>query len=494
MLNKLQKVLIDECKLDVNKPILVGLSGGPDSLALVDVLHQLGYQVIIGHLNHMLRSESSEEALQVENFANIMGFPFVQSIVDVSEYAIKHGLSIEEAARNLRYDFLFYTALQFDVQAIAVGHSADDQVETVLMHLLRGAGLAGLRGMAYRSLPNAWSDRIPLIRPLLAVWRDEILHYCQLRELTPVIDKSNLDQTYFRNRLRHDLIPYLETYNPKMKDTILRTANILGEDYRIITEVIEKAWEDCIIVQGTDYVALDVDNLLEQRLGVLRHLIRKAIAYQCPDLRDIDYQNVESAISFISKPTKTFQRDFVSGLRLLIEANILWIAKWGANLPEIGWPVVPGGSVITLHSPDTLALGNGWELSAGILPATDSIKTKVMSNHDPYQAWLDASNLAPNLQVRPRIPGDRFQPLGMEARNIKLSDFLINEKMPRRARETWPLVCFGETILWVPGYRSHHAYRLTEKTEKVLYLQLKSRRKPLLKTKEVHNEEDFLTE
>jgi tRNA(Ile)-lysidine synthase len=484
MLSKLQENLIRECKLIQDEPILVGISGGPDSLVLLDALHQLGYQVIIAHLNHKLRPESTAEALYVEEIAGLMNIPFVQSEADVLGYANEHGFSVEEAARSIRYDFLFDIALSNHVQAVAVGHTADDQVETVLMHLLRGAGLAGLRGMAYRTLPNPWSDRIPLIRPMLSFWREEILHYCSDRDLIPMIDKSNLDQTYFRNRLRYDLIPSLESYNPKIKDLICQTAFIMSEDYKIISSIIEKTWEECLFIQGPGYLALDIDRLQEQPLGVRRHIIRKAIAYHCPDLRDIDFKTIENVISFLANPTRTFQRDLVSGLMVTIEQNILWLAKWETNLPELNWPTVPKDAVLVFNPPCTNSLGNGWELNAGILSATDALREQVTSNHDPYQAWLDISGLASTLHIRSRLAGDRFQPLGMQGRSVKLSDLMINLKIPRRARERWPLICSEDTIIWVPGYRSHHAFRLTDKTEKVLYLQLKTRLKPLMPEKE----------
>jgi tRNA(Ile)-lysidine synthase len=474
MLSKLREVLIRECRLDLNKPILVGLSGGPDSLVLLDVLHQLGYQVVIAHVNHKLRPESTAEASQVEKIAANMGFPFVLSEIDVFEYSKGHALSIEEAARVLRYDFLFNIASSQNVQAVAVGHNADDQVETVLMHLLRGAGLAGLRGMNYSTLPNAWSDRIPLVRPMLGIWREEIIHYCHERNIIPLIDSSNLDQTYFRNRLRYDLIPYLENYNPRIKDIIFRTADILREDYEIISTNIDIAWKECLLLRGPGYLALRIDCLQQQHIGVLRHIIRRAISYHCPDLRDIDFMTVEHVISFLAKPTRTSQRDLVSGLKLSIENNILWIARWEAGLPELGWPAVPEDRKLFVHIPGTVSFGNGWELRAGIMPATETIREQVLNNQDPFQAWLDISELASTLQIRSRLPGDRFYPLGMEGRSIKLSDFMINVKMLSRARENWPLICSKETIVWIPGYRIHHAHRITNKTEKVLNLRLKS--------------------
>jgi tRNA(Ile)-lysidine synthase len=472
MLAKVQEILIRECRLVSDKPILIGVSGGPDSLSLLDVLHRSGYLIIIAHLNHKLRPESTLEASHLAQIAVQMGVPIIQSEADVPEFARQHSLSTEEAARELRYDFLFDIAKTENVQAVAVGHNADDQVETVLMHLLRGAGLAGLKGMSYRSLPNAWSDQIPLIRPFLGTWRKEILQYCHDRMLIPEYDQSNLDRSYFRNRLRYDLIPYLESYNPRIKEIVYKTAGILREDFEILLPAIDIAWKECLFLEGSDYSALRIDRLQRFPLGMQRHIIRMAIAHHCPDLRDIDFETVEHVISFIVEPTRTFQRDLVSGLRLYIEVDLLWIAKWGAILPESGWPSVPADHPLILQIPGTVILGNGWELSGEIQLATEALSERISNNNNPYQAWLDAGDISTTIQIRSRLPGDRFKPHGMDGHSIKLSDFMINVKMQSRAREKWPLICSQNTIIWIPGYRIHQAYQVSSSTKSLLYLRL----------------------
>jgi tRNA(Ile)-lysidine synthase len=186
MLENLKQILQDECQLNLSLPIVVGVSGGPDSLCVLDVLDRNGYSAIVTHFNHKLRSSSDEEAEIIRHFAEERGLQFILGEEDVSERVEREGESIEEAARNARYQFLFTCARSVGAQGVVVGHSADDQVETVLMHLLRGAGMSGLGGMTTRALPNAWSEHIPLVRPLLGVWRNQILDYCRERGLDPV--------------------------------------------------------------------------------------------------------------------------------------------------------------------------------------------------------------------------------------------------------------------------------------------------------------------
>ncbi|MFH2040471.1 MAG: tRNA lysidine(34) synthetase TilS, partial [Chloroflexota bacterium] len=213
-MDRLEFFLEHECKGLNLDPILVGVSGGPDSLCLLDVLVKAKRPVIVAHFNHLLRPESDQEAEHVKHMAQHYGLPFVTGSQDVKAFASKNGFSLEEAARKLRYRFLFAQAHKLGAMVIAVAHQADDQVETVLMHFLRGAGLNGLKGMIPVTLLPEFDPEIRLIRPLLRTWRKDIEAYCETHKLDTVEDLTNLDQTYFRNRLRHSLIPTMETYNP----------------------------------------------------------------------------------------------------------------------------------------------------------------------------------------------------------------------------------------------------------------------------------------
>lgn len=461
-----------QCRLSTTDPILVGVSGGPDSLCLMDILHRMNYPIIIAHLNHGLRAESEEEAKQVEQIARHLGLVFVSSKENVRDYADLHALSIEEAARTLRYQFLFSQAERFHAQAVAVGHTADDQVETVLMHLLRGCGISGLKGMPPRALPNVWSQRIPLVRPLLAVWREEVLAYCADHGLQPVFDRSNLDTTYYRNRLRHELIPYLETYNPSVRKALWRMAQVLGEDAAVLESLVSVTWDACQISQGSGFIALSLSEFNRQPLGIQRHLLRRAIAHLRPNLRNIDFEDIERALDFLSCPTKTKQIDLVAGLRLFLEGDTLWLSAWEADLPAASWPQMGLKTTLWLDVPGEVHLNEGWVLRAELIEVTSLVLSKAQMNPDPFCAWVAADNLHPPLLVRTRLPGDRFQPLGMGGHSLKLADFMVNLKMPHRARDRWPLVCTEKEIIWLPGYRLSHSFRLTEHTRLAFYLRL----------------------
>lgn len=470
MLPQLSHVLQQECQFEGQKPLLVGVSGGPDSLVLLDALNCLAVPLLVAHFDHHLRPTSGEDARLVQAAAASRGLACLLGEEDVGAYARAHHLSVEEAARTLRYRFLFDQAQRHDAAAVAVAHTADDQVETVLMHLLRGAGLAGLRGMPYRSLPNPWSETLPLIRPLLGTWRAQIVAYCAGRNLQPVLDASNLDQAFFRNRLRHELLPFLETYNPQVRQRVWQTAHLLSADYAALEQQAAAAWEACRLEQGPGYLALDSHALLAQPLALQRMLLRRALGTLRPGLRDIEFEAAAQALDFAAHPTRSGQRDLVAGLRLLWEEKKVWIATWQADLPGGEYPQVDRGP-LALPFPGEAALLQGWRLSAEEVEPSRALDL-AHHNADPFEAWACVDEIDRPLAVRTARPGERFRPLGMGGHSLKLADFWVNQKLPRRARAGWPLVCAGDAILWLPGFRLAHPYRLTAESRRAVHLRL----------------------
>jgi len=470
----LETVLRDQCGLDPNRPVLAGVSGGPDSLCLLDILRTAGYRVILAHFNHQLRPEAGQEADSVSNLARSLGLPFAGACADVRAYAGAHRLSLEEAARMLRYQFLFASARKYEAQAVAVGHTADDQVETVLMHFLRGAGLAGLKGMEYRTLLPVFDQQIPLVRPLLSLWRADTEAYCREHALQPHYDVSNTDQAFFRNRLRHALLPELEKYNPRVKESVWHTAQALQGDYSALQEVLEATWKSIVIDTGPDWVVFDQAGLARLSTGMRRNLICRAAESLRPDSRDFGFAALERAAAFAVVPAGR-QIDFINGLYLFAEGGKITLAAYEADFEYTQWPQVVQASRIGIglmtDSGQRLELGNGWFLSAEYsLPVKDDWQ----KNTDNWSAWLDADMLpAGDLEIRPRRAGDVFSPLGMGGQTVRVQDFYTNVKIPRRARRRWPLVCAGEQIAWVAGFRIAHPFRITEKTRQILHLQIK---------------------
>ncbi len=466
MLGNVRFILRDRCELEKERPTIVGVSGGPDSLCLMDVLHRAGYQIIVAHFNHRIRAEADVEAKEVESLAARLAIPFVVESTDVRQYASMNKLSLEEAARNLRYHFLFVQARHFQAQAIAVGHTADDQVETVLMHLIRGAGLTGLKGMLYRTLLPVFDPVIPVVRPLLDVWREQTIAYCASHNLTPHHDASNDSLDFLRNRLRHELIPLLETYNPRFREAVWRSARTLAADHVVLTEALEAEWKKCIDQEAEDYMAFNMSCLLEQSVALQGYLIRRAVERLRPG-QEVDYGALERAAAFLDDPTGV-RMDLIGGLVLLREDKDLYIARAGAQLPSGRWPQMPAQKdSISVPVPGQIVLSGGWQLTSERGRLTDSARRAAAQNGDRFRVWLDADSLPNKLELRVRRRGDLFEPLGMNGHSQKLSDFFINEKLPLRARDRWPLLCYGDEVIWIPGYWPGEAFKL-KKTSRMV--------------------------
>jgi tRNA(Ile)-lysidine synthase len=468
MLDNIESILHDECKLVKDRPIIVGVSGGPDSLCLLEALRQVGYPVIVAHFNHQLRSEADYDAQSVEKTASRLKLSSVIDGADVRAHAEMQGLSIEEAARNLRYSFMFRLAHEHNAQAVAVGHTADDQVETILMHLLRGSGLAGLKGMSYRSIVQTFDLDIPIVRPLLDVWREETVTYCAANGLDPHYDSSNDSLDFQRNRIRHLLIPTLETYNPRLREAILRMSQSLKSDHALLMETLESAWKETVTDLGENVVTFDSSLLSQHSLGLQRNLIKQAMQFIHPGL-EVDFAAIERACIFINDARRSPPVDLKGGLRMFREVDKIYVCTLDARLSFNLWPQMPGKTSIPTQIPGQVKLADGWRFTGERWQIPALGLEQAERNEDQFQTWLDADALPESLQLRARLPGDQFEPLGMNGHSQRLSDFMVNEKMPQRARDHWPLLCSGETIIWIPGYRLAHRFRLTETTKNILH-------------------------
>ncbi len=472
MLSRLRLILIKDCYLEFNRTAIVGVSGGADSLFLLDVLWRLEIPLIVAHYNHQLQLNADEAAVKVESLASQMNLKFVGGKGEVKKIAEEGGYSIEEAARIMRYRFLFGKAKHFNAQAVIVGHNADDQVETLLMHLITGSGLKGLSGMAYRSLPTPWSENIPLVRPLLGVWRDEILAYLAERNLEPIKDPSNQDVAFLRNSVRHELIPSLEEYNPKVRQAIWNTANVLREDFTILESSFGDAWQECFLEEGSSFIGFNIDRLKNQPVGIQRYIFRGAMALVMPDTREIDYGLIRKAIDFLNSSSRTGECELTEMVYILKEDQYLWVYSKDASLPDSAWPQFYCKTTMEIEVPGKLNLNEKWMMEAAYIRNEDISQDQVFSNQNPFRVFIDVSKVKPPLVIRNRRPGDRIKPLGMKGKSMKLAHFMVNQKIPRRARENWPLVCDSEEILWVPGYCSSHISRVSEKTKNIIKMNL----------------------
>lgn len=468
MSENIEAILANECGLDKNRLTIVGVSGGPDSLCLMETMRQAGYRILVAYFDHHLRPESSADARMVEKTAAKLMVGCVIDGMNVRAYADENKQSLEEAARNLRYRFLFDIARKQKAQAVAVGHTADDQVETVLMHFLRGSGISGLKGMSYRSIIKSFDPEIPVVRPLLDMWREETILYCSVHGLRPQYDSSNDSLNFQRNRIRHLLIPTLETYNPKFREVTLRMSQSLKSDFSFVMETLENAWGRMVVSTTEEIITFNADLLAACPIGLQRSLIKHAMQTLHPSV-DITYQILERAVSLVNSTAQSSRMDLKAGIRMFRESNLVHICAPHAELPFDRWPQIPNDESIVLTLPGQITLAGGWKVSCERWRLPALAKEEAEGNEDPFQVWLDADELPDTFELRVRRQGDHFAPLGLEGHSQKLSDFFVNEKLPQRARDRWPLLCVGDEIVWVPGFRPAHRHRLKDTTQKVLY-------------------------
>ncbi|GAB4470783.1 MAG: tRNA lysidine(34) synthetase TilS [Anaerolineales bacterium] len=468
MLAVVRKVLQDLCQFEPQDELLVGVSGGPDSLALMMLLHELRWKLVIAHLNHQLRPSASEEEEGVRQWAEQIGAGYVSQSVDVAAYAQKYGLSIEQAARHCRYQFLFEQAKQRQVKAVLVAHTADDQVETFLMRLLRGAGSTGLRGMKVISLPNQWSDTIPLVRPLLSIWRSQIMRYLSRKGLTPFMDESNRDNIYTRNSIRNNLIPYLELYNRSARKLIWQTAQLLAAEEEVIQEQEELAWQKVVTFLDEEMVGVDLEKFRQLPQGIRRRIVRRAYRYLYPGIDELEFAQVENVVNTLLAP-QVCRRRINKLLSCLRDYEQGYILQRFVLPSDREYPQLRTREALSLLLSGALRVNENWVLQVERVsePPIQEIQAGGIGH---FEAWLDFEVCKNGLLVRSPQPGDRFAPLSMGGRTKKLSDIFIDRKVPIWVRKAYPLICNEDEILWVPGYTISHVARLTPACQQAIHL------------------------
>jgi len=515
--------------------VVVGVSGGADSVCLLHVLAKwrkgLGIKLHIAHLNHQLRGvESEADAEYVSNLAGSLGIPSTIDRQDVAAYRTERNCSIEEAARELRYAFLARVAREVGAHRIAVGHTRDDQVETILMHILRGTGITGLCGlapcspMAYdsqgTSLPasplslpvsspplpasslslRAKRSNLLVIRPLLDITREETASYCQEHQLDPRIDSSNLSPSFFRNRLRLHLLPLLRQYNPSIDQALLRLADIAKEDNAFIEQQTSGVWDE-VARQENNTVYLDKKQIAGLPLALQRQLLRVAVTKLAGDVRDIEASHIEAARSLLNKPASkrislphglichggynelviTRLPSVIATSHSVIASSLSVIASEAKQspLPPCPFPPLPGEFPLKVPGKTVFP---GWNVIASIVrervasqSSRGALSTSERTCQSNLVAHFDFHKTGTALFVRQRQPGDRFQPLGMNMPK-KLYEFMVDAKIPRSWRSHIPIVCSPQQIIWVVGWRIDDRVKTTEASKEILRLEfIKSR-------------------
>jgi len=448
-------------------PLVVGVSGGPDSLALLDSLAQLlpAERLVVAHLDHGLRPSAAAEAALVAAAAARRGLRHVSGRADVPALAREAGLSLETAARVARYDFLAEVARAEKAAAVVAGHNADDQAETILMHLLRGAGAGGLRGMAVAAPLPGHAD-LWLLRPLLGIDRAAIEAYCRDAGLEPAADASNRDPAFTRNRLRHELLPALSAHAPRIAQRLRETGAILAAEDDLLSALEDDAWR-AIASRMPAGVALGRAAWREQPLALRRRLLRRAVAAVADTPVELSFRSIEAARRPAEGPASGGRVALPGGVVMAVGYETLDFGRGPATTSD-AWPQLTAGAAVPLPVPGVAALASGWRLLAEPLLSPDL--EAIRANADPWAATIALERPQP-LFVRPRLPGEHIRPLGLGG-TTTLKKLMIDRKIPAVARARWPVVATAEQPVWLSGHVLDDRARVRPDSTTVVRLRL----------------------
>lgn len=437
--------------------VLVAVSGGPDSVALLYGLLALqpefDLKLYVAHLNHKLRgAESDEDERFVKELARHLKLKVFSKRIDVKKEAKKRKLSIEECAREIRYHYLQELAERIKADKIATGHQANDQAETFLMRLLRGAGGSGLSGIPPK--------RGKIIRPLIQIKRDEIEEFLKASKIGHRLDSSNYLPDYFRNKIRLLLLPEIkQKFNPKIVDILNRTADIISCQQEYIEKKGEQILPEISIIRRNK-ITLDLIKFKGYDISLQREMIRLCVKKLKGDLNQLTYESVERALNLVQKKK--------SGRKVRL-ANKIWMEISEKELvcykereaKEFDYPLTLPGEVNLK--------GCSVKIKAEIVKRKPT--SQVLGTQDQNIAFLDWEKLQKPFRLRNRWKADRFKPLGMKGTK-SLADFFIDAKVPRHLRGEVPILTSKGKIVWVVGYRISDEFKVTDKTKKVLRVEV----------------------
>jgi tRNA(Ile)-lysidine synthase len=444
--------------LSGGEKLVVAVSGGADSVCLLHILfdlrEELKIKLHIAHLNHQLRGADSDgDAEYVGDLARKLKIPATIEKRDVKGYQKEQRLSLEEAAREVRYRFLAEVARTIGAKRVAAGHTKDDHIETILMHLIRGSGTRGLRGLQPYTLWQSGEESLIIVRPLLEISHQETEGYCRQHKLTPRLDASNLSLSPLRNRVRQQLMPLLESYNPAVAEALLRTGRIADDDITFLDEQVSRLWEKVIRQEGKSLI-LDKAAFEPLPPALKRYLLRAAVEKLLGSAKDIEMRHIEEMLSLATK---------TAGKRLNLPGGLTFSVAYDRYLltPDLT-ALSPLKGEFKLNIPGKTSLP-GWRVEAAIVGREE------MTEKDNLTAYFDPAKSGEKLTVRARQRGDRFQPLGL-AQPKKLGEFMIDAKIPQAWRGRVPLVCSKGEIIWVVGWRLGERPKVSPYAKRVLRL------------------------
>lgn len=440
--------------------IIVGVSGGFDSITLLDILYKIkdkyGFKLIVAHVNHGVRGvEADSDEIFVKQRAKKYGLEFISTRIDMNEYAKKNKISKEEAGRKLRYKF--FNSIEKDKEfKIAVAHNKNDQAETLLMRLIRGTGLDGLTGINYKSQN--------IIRPLLNIERKEIEKYCKQKKLNPRIDKTNLMPIYERNKVRLKLIPYIEeNFSENIVETLYRLSEIAKNDVKILEEFTDSKLKKLMLEFKQNKLILDIKEFNKLDMGVKSRVLRKAINNVNGNLAGIEENKIINAINFIREEKTGKSIDINKNIKIRINYNKLNVEKCEKdNKVRYNYKIAINQEI------EISEINVKIKLSVKSIQEVGKERKKSQS-----QQYFDYDKIEEDIYIRNRIDGDKVKFLGIDGYK-KLKNYFIDEKIERKKRDNIPLLLFGNKIAWIIGYRRANIALLNKNTKNVLIVEIEN--------------------
>lgn len=459
LLNKAAAAVKKYSMLSGGEKILIGLSGGPDSVCLFHVLNNMKDKFALDlnaiYVDHGLRpGETDMEIAFCKKLCENLNIPFVAKSIDVKTYTREQKMNMQEAARQLRYKIFDEVSYEINARKIALGHTADDQAETLLMRIFRGSGPTGLSG-----IPPV---RKNIIRPLIEIERKEIARFLDDLKIDFITDSSNTKKDYLRNKIRLSLIPMLKELNPDITKTLSKTASIFRDEEKYFEILVTKTLMKLISRKTDSRVELFLIPFEIMDKAIIRRVLRRVID-ETGGLRGISFIHIEDIIDLIKNGRPGDRIYLPGGIRVIKEYSTL-------NLTS--------EPTVTLNTYNLTVPGETVLKEAGVLikaSVTEAPFEASASGPQAYSALFDADKLLLPLIARPRKNGDFFFPLGFGKRK-KLQDFFVDEKVPRDERGRIPLITSGEDIIWVLGYRGDERFKITEGTKKAIKLEVKKLR------------------
>lgn len=454
MIEKVLRTIEKYNMIEKDDKIVMGISGGPDSLCMLDVLFNLkgkfNLKLYVVHVNHMIRGEDAKkDAAFVEKLCKDLDLPFFLFEENVPYLAKKMGLSEEQAGRYVRYKAFEETLKRVGGNKIAVAHNKNDVAETVLLNILRGTGLRGLIGIK----PVNGN----IIRPLIEIERREIEKYLKDKNLHPRIDHTNYEDLYTRNKIRLKVIPYIEeVFKIDLVENLSKMAAILLEEDDYLEAKCEEVFNQICEINGEE-IKVDVDALKSQHTAIKRRLVRRMYFYVKGETDGLEYGHVEDVLNLLDKPTSS-KIDLPFEIEALKMYNNLVIRKKKAKEKVKFKEVLKIPGVTTIEG-----IGKFKAYVVDISQVDDF-------NKGEYIKFFDYDKIKGEIVVKSREDGDRFSPLGMRGTK-KLKEFFIDEKIPREERDYIPLVAIGKEIVWVVGYRMSEKFKVDKNTSKVLVIE-----------------------